>query len=327
MIDLDLQQFRADVPEADPGRMAAARLRLQEAPWAEARQPVRPRSRWRSVTRFALPGLAIPVAVVAALVAASVSTGGSGGRTSENAAAVQFLNRAAAWVEQQPTPALGAHDWVYQKALIPVTRSEVGRPGSTVSMNVQESWWSADGSKARYEGADVPPGLTGVTSAGLEGDDKSPVQYGREIASWPQDPDALLDQVSQGHIDQSSGQDRAFTTLAVALRDVPLIPSSTLATIYRALAKIPGVTIENTQDAAGRSGVAIERAAPQISSAEENSLQVRHDIIFDANTYAYLGERMVATGPIPANVAHDGNILHETARLASGVVNGPYDRP
>jgi hypothetical protein len=325
MNNLDLRKFRADVPAADPAHMAATRRRLLEAAWAEGSGSPRQR-RW--LTRFALPGMAIPVAVAVALIAASTLSGTTD-HTREHRAvtAGQFLNRAATWVEQQPTVAMRDGDWLYQKELTPVFRSQAGEPGGTLSTTVQESWWSVDGSKARLDGPDVPPGMSGVRSAGLEGDDKSPLQYQDEIASWPNDADALLDRVSGGRMDHQDGQDRAFTKLAVVLRDVPIIPSSLLATIYRALAKIPGVTIEDTRDPAGRSGVAVDRAEPATTGPDGDSMKLRSDIILDPDTYAYLGERTTAVGPVPADIAHDGQTLHESARLASGVVGGPYDRP
>lgn len=325
MNDLDLREFRADVPAADPAQMAATRRRLLEAAWVERSAPRRQR-RW--ITRFALPGMAIPVAVAAALIAASALSGTTNHtRGHRSLTAGQFLNRAAASVEHQPTVAMRDGDWLYQKELTPVFRSQAGETGTTLSTTVQESWWSVDGSKARYDGPDVPPGMTEVRSAGLEGDDESPLQYQHEIASWPDDADALLDRVSGGRMDQQDGQDRAFTKLAVVLRDVPIIPPSLLATIYRALAKIPGVTIENTRDPAGRTGVAVERAEPATTGPDGDSMKSRSDIILDPDTYAYLGERTTVVGPVPADVAHDGQALHESARLASGVVSGPYDRP
>jgi hypothetical protein len=113
------------------------------------------------------------------------------------------------------------------------------------------------------------------------------------IESLPTDPDALLAWLywelrksdgSTGGTDEGRHQS-AYIAINVLLRDNVLSPALR-AGLYRALARIPGVTlVMATVDAAGRPAVALGRV-------QEGWLQER--ILLDPDTFEYLGEQAVA---------------------------------
>lgn len=80
--------------------------------------------------------------------------------------------------------------------------------------------------------------------------------------------------------------------------------------MFTAASRLPGITlVESTVDAAGRPGVAVGLVSDSM----------RVDLIFDPDTYAYLGSRYVADSPSAGLPA--GTVVFESALLAVGVVD------
>jgi hypothetical protein len=126
-------------------------------------------------------------------------------------------------------------------------------------------------------------------------------------------------------------RDRAFLLIDAMLETV--MPAEVRAALYRALARIPGVTVvQGATDAAGRRGVAFARAAAIEGPGSSGWLRV--EIILDGHTYRYLGARQVVTSDhfVP-NVGRrgtwfrKGQVLVSRAQLALAVVNAPCQRP
>jgi hypothetical protein len=156
----------------------------------------------------------------------------------------------------------------------------------------------------------------------------------------PTDPDGLLAAVYQLVEDPACApipvgdtvQDRAFLLIDAMLQTVQ--PAEVRAALYRALAKIPEVTVvQGATDAAGRRGVALARAAA--IEGPGSSGWLRLEIILDSDSYRYLGARHVVTRDhfIP-NVGgprgtwfRKGQVLVSRAQLALAVVNAPCQRP
>jgi hypothetical protein len=157
----------------------------------------------------------------------------------------------------------------------------------------------------------------------------------------PTDPDGLLAAVYQLVQDPACSpipvgdtvQDRAFMLIDGMLQTVQ--SAEVRATLYQALAKIPGVTVvQGAIDAAGRRGVAFSRAAAIEGSGSSGWLRL--EIILDSHTYRYLGARHVVTRDhfIPNTPSgskgtrfRKGQVLVSSAQVALAVVDAPCHRP
>jgi hypothetical protein len=259
----------------------------------------------------------------------------------------------------RPVPDPRPHQWVYTKEL----RVEYGsrKPWT------HEHWIRVDGRKFIYSASDrrvartskvrrermdfpssvsarwprCPPGkreqleLERVRpAAGLAAFFPNP-------AAVPTDPDGLLAAVYQLVEDPACApilvgdtvQDRAFMLIDGMLQTV--LPPEVRAALYRALAKIPEVTVaQGATDAAGRRGVAMARAAAIEGPGSSDWLRL--EIILDNDTYHYLGARHIVTrdhftpnvGPRSKGTwFRKGQVLVSRAQLALAVVDAPCQRP
>jgi hypothetical protein len=319
-----VRRVRPADPPADPAARARAWARLH----AEFDAPARPRTRWR---RFAAVGV---VAAGTAVAIALTQTGPSappkppvpGGDQT-----VRTLELAAQKIEQQAVPRPREDQWVYS----PELRNWAIPPGNTIGtlrgkIKV-EQWWRFDGGQiatsvqgSPLETQDVlrpgqkpVPGHGGVSGPAIWR--SSPRALYDYVATLPADPDALLTKIR--HDTKDSGRDVAtFGRIEQILDDDKLIPPRTNAALYRALAKIPGVTVvPGARDFAGRPGVAVTQTA-------QGS---RSEIILDRKTYRFLGTRMIVTkdrrwhGKI---WEHAGEVPNQSADLDWRVVDRPGQR-
>jgi hypothetical protein len=149
-------------------------------------------------------------------------------------------------------------------------------------------------------------------------------------AAVPTDPDGLLVAVYQLVEDPACApmlvgdnvQDRAFMLIDGMLQTV--LPAEVRAALYRALARIPGVTVvQGASDAAGRRGVALARAAA--IEGPGSSGWLRLEVILDRDSYRYLGARHVVTRD--HSRFRKGQVLVSRAQLALAVVDAPCQRP
>ena len=157
----------------------------------------------------------------------------------------------------------------------------------------------------------------------------------------PTDPDGLLAAIYQLVRDPACApipvgdtvQDRAFMLIDGMLQTV--LPAEVRASLYRALAKIPEVTVvQGATDAADRRGVAFARAAAIEGPGSSDWLRL--EIILDRDTYRYLGARHVVTRDhfIPDTPTgskgtrfRKGQVLVSRAQVALAVVDAPCQRP
>ncbi|MEH6374884.1 CU044_5270 family protein [Streptomyces sp. KLMMK] len=168
------------------------------------------------------------------------------------------------------------------------------------------------------------------------------------VASLPTDPDALLKLIR----DETRGQDRnpgpdrspytgsspdpspasnpslspspasasdpdqrAFAAIGDLLAET-WAPPEVSAALYKAAAKIPGVTVvDAARDAAGRAGVAVARTA--------HGQQTQW--VFDRSTYAFLGERTVLTEARDAGPA--GTVVGASAVLTKAAADRAGEIP
>ncbi|MFG2075092.1 CU044_5270 family protein [Nonomuraea maritima] len=112
----------------------------------------------------------------------------------------------------------------------------------------------------------------------------------------------------------SSVDDIAWTMLGDMLRETA-IPAAQRAALFEAAKSIPGTTVtEDATDAADRSGIGVGRVLDG----------VRNDLIFQPDTYAYLGERGVVVDADEAK-APVGSLVASTAQLSVSVADKAPD--
>jgi hypothetical protein len=317
----------------------------------------RPRTRPRPGRRLAL--LATPVAVAAiaaggfALVGQSTSTGGTddpAGRRPPSSSRPLTLELAAQRIAQaaagEDVPAPGPDQFVYIKTLNSYIDEELGYEPQPPSR--REDWMSPDGWEGMYvahegdgecarlgerwngesfvdEDGDVTVHLGEVPDCdeAVDPDDGQPnpeePSHGSYdwLAALPTDPDALLERLYQETEGQSSGPDQAVFE---EIRELAgeLMPPDLAAAMYQAAADIPGVVlVDEAVDLTGREGIAIAR------TDEERGERV--ELIFDAETFEYLGER----GVMERDTRHieAGTVTGGSAVLQRGVVDEMQDRP
>ncbi|MFF8840945.1 CU044_5270 family protein [Streptomyces sp. NPDC015130] len=189
----------------------------------------------------------------------------------------------------------------------------------------REVWLSVDGSKPgllRERGEEIP--LAGaldkdgkpVDPVGVPDPTLNSPTY-RYLESLPTDPAVLLKKIYDETEGQGPGPDQeAFVTIGDLLRE-QIAPPKVSAALYKAAARIPGVTVvEDTVDAAGRHGVAVARVHAGI----------RTEWIFDRKSLEFLGERGVMVedtpwgkvGQVTATTAVHSRGITDTAGESSG---------
>ncbi|MGX6605823.1 CU044_5270 family protein [Micromonosporaceae bacterium Da 78-11] len=321
MNDLDLMaKFRADVPPADPAVLRRARNRLADAP--SSRQRPSPWL-WRLVPAV---GLAAAVAVAAVLVhqpdqaarpeqaggpapaaSASAPTGTGSVPTPTDAAGV--LRLAAAEVRQEPVLRARPDQFVFVESLASWANADAGADGKSVTWHPaiernRKVWLSVDGSRdGRIKDS--------VTRQPLGDDDRSGPLPDTEPAyrdDLPTDPKAM-----RAYLYRGVGEDRdddAYEKVGDLILETYLPPDS-MAALFEAAGTIPGVTLVKGQvDLAGRSGIAVSRLRKDY---------FREDLIFDAESHRYLGQRMVA---VKASAGLEvGTVLEYTAQLRIAIVD------
>jgi hypothetical protein len=300
--------------------------------------------------------LAVAVAV-ALTVTQQLSPHGAPPPAAPTANAAELANSAAVAAAAQSIPTPRPNQWVYTKELR--VESKGGRPFTT------EQWIRVDGKKFAYPtsslraararkvtrerwqlqvlrermqalGWKCPPGKPQRVppAVGLG-------RFFPDPSAVPTDPDGLLAAIYQLVQDNSACtpipggdtvQDRAFLLIDAMLQTV--MPPDVRAALYRALAKIPGVTVvQDATDAAGRRGVAF--AHPAAIEGRGSSGWLRLEIILDSHTYRYLGARHIVTrdhftpavGGPRGTWFRMGQVLVSRAQLALAVVNAPCQRP
>jgi hypothetical protein len=234
----------------------------------------------------------------------------------------------------EPTPR--PHQWVYTKELRveyggrkPWTHEHWVRVDGKKFINASSDRRVAGAPKVRRERMQLPPSRC----PGKPERVRPAVGLGAVFpnpSAVPADPDGLLAAVYQLVEDPACApilvgdtvQDRAFMLIDGMLQTVQ--PAEVRAALYRALAKIPGVTVvQGASDAAGRRGVALTRAAA--IEGPGSSGWLRLEIILDSSTYRYVGARHVVTRD--HSKFRKGQVLVSRAQLALAVVNAPCQRP
>jgi hypothetical protein len=239
--------------------------------------------------------------------------------------AEQALNRAAAAADARTFTPPRPDQWIYTELRIRTSAKPAGGvTGGPYKTYIRRHWERGDGKKS----AEIVNGRVKVLD---EFSKTIPPNDYPSLAALPTDPDALLRWVyaQDGAKPGSQGSyESAFGTLGVILRE-NLLPPRTEAAIFRAMKKIPGVTlVDNAADAAGRRAIALGRTTEG---------WLHEEVLLDPKSYAYLGERAISikghtsrgVGDNPTAMPEyvkKGVLQNLTVRTAAGIVSAPGQR-
>ncbi|MBD0424655.1 CU044_5270 family protein [Streptomyces sp. TRM S81-3] len=278
--------------------------------------------------RLLRPALWMPLAATALAgtlaVTLTTHTGTGTADTPRGNTAVVLLEQVADVAAKSEATPVRDDQLVYVKSL---TAAAEGRPDGSFEPgkpHQREVWMSQSAAPAKtvgliHENGDyfpiselVPPGSKGVPA----GIDRPTYNW---LASLPTDPDVLLERL-YALTEPADGQEEAqavFDTIGELLAET-VMPPRNAAALYRAAAKIPGVTRDaDAVDSAGRHGFGIRRVDERASTATE--------WVFDREDLTYLGERSYLTEDGDAGAK--GTVLEETAVLERAVVDAYRERP
>ncbi|MBK3578166.1 CU044_5270 family protein [Streptomyces sp. MBT65] len=320
-----------ELPERDlpPGRHRLLKEHLMTEIRHEDAAPAQRRSKW---LRPALTATAVATAAAVAFVVLPSSSGPNGSNgpagpvgpgTSahpSSRSAVALLEDIALAAEHEKSYGPVRDDqFVYVESKVSYAHDDGGANSTIDPLHRQEVWMSVDGlhtGLVRESGVgshSVPPDV----KPGKAGWDVS--SFYNNVKTLPTDADAMYDYLAKSAL-KYGGQEQSqamFVLVGDLLRN-SIVPPAQSAALFRAAARIPGITtVEHVTDAVGRPGVAVARTDP------DNPL--RDEWIFDAKTYEFLGEREVATKDNAG--AKKGTVTANTAVLRRAVVDRAGERP
>ncbi|MFF4258041.1 CU044_5270 family protein [Streptomyces sp. NPDC001663] len=303
-----VRELRAGAPVPDRARLAPGRARLIEAAWSGERR----RALWQR-REFVIVGVVAAVTAVAVTVSLLVGGGGSGrkvqpavppGVTLKGVSAAEFLRRAADVLDTEPDGAVPtAKQWIYTKSMQePLDkRAQEATGPMKLLLGPRESWLRFDGSamadqQLDAKGEHLKLHITKMhLENGGEGDDRSPRELYRVLAALPADGERTLkvlrekNAIADGKGDSQARND--YFEISVLL-DADVMPSKGLASLYRALATLPGgqLTDHLVETAAGRRVIALSYARQDNPKSGET---MRDQWLIDPQTYRIVGMRLV----------------------------------
>jgi hypothetical protein len=237
-------------------------------------------------------------------------------------AASETLDRAAASTEKDPS-APRPDQWIFveDKSRFPAIGTRVVTPETPLENHESQTWYRADGKQeARLLNGGIQ--IVDIAHPGTAGwKHEYPT-----LTAMPTDQNLV-----PAWMAARDGTDLARMTAAErtaylaknysSILSNGVVPPKSEATIFRAITRLPGVTLRNDPvDAAGRKAFAV-------TLIEEGTIQT--DILIDRKTYHYLGERMVTIkdrtthGDDGTFVEKKGSVLLLSIRAATGIVDKP----
>lgn len=299
-----LREFRGSAPATAP---AAVRRRVLAG-------PTPPRRR--------LPRRLSAVASVGVVLAATATVFAVSAGPSAPPSAATVLHRAADHVmTSAPVPKPREDQWVYHRLL--EADVETGQPGTHPS----DSWSRVDGSQAaqrRPNGKIVVQAITGNPLG-------TPLQWYDLAEELPTTPQGVLDTLARDPLYTSHAGTpaaRDFDEVTTALTSDTVLPPESIARLYRALATIPGVSVDR-HAAADLSG----RPVLSITYDGDSSLGRsgdRWELLLDPDSYRVVGLRGTAGHELDLKddiVIPAGAVWFNWAYLAEGVVDQPGQLP
>ncbi|MCF6473196.1 hypothetical protein FAF44_33150 [Nonomuraea sp. MG754425] len=300
-----LKRMRDEVPEQHDMRSVERRLeeiRAGHGP-VERRRPAL-RLRW---------GLALAAACVVGVAAVQLARSDApavGGRTAvphQPVAAAVVLEKAALVAARTRTVAPRPSQWFYEKR----SQHMLGK-----DLPASEMWHRLDGRRMAVRSAKGD--RLKITDA-----ERGPTHPGKtlqELQALPADPDALLEHfrtmdreltplsICEPRCPAGTEQDvKAWGAIGWYMGHGALVPPDKAAAMYRALARIPNVTIEeNATDGDGRSGIGV---VLDLGDAG------RGIYILDAADYHYLGLKVIYSEGESAMSVLNSGIVDEPGQV------------
>ncbi|GGM89235.1 CU044_5270 family protein [Streptomyces fuscichromogenes] len=331
----EVRELRAGVPVPDRARLAPGRARLVEA----ARAGQRHRALWRR-RGFVIVG--VVAAVTAVAVTVSLLLGGAAGRQVRPAAsptaspslrlkgvsAAEFLRRAADVLDTEPDAEVPtAKQWIYTRSMQePLNEQAKNATGPMKALlGPQEGWIRYDGSAMAGLGLDTTGKHRKLSITrmhlenGGEGDDRSPREMYRVLAALPAGAEQTLRSLRETNaIADIKGASQArddYDEISVLLT-ADVMPPRGLASLYRALATLPGgaLTDHLVETAAGRRVIALDYAR---EGNPKTGWSMRDQWLIDPQTYRIVGTRMI----------QGGKVVGGDSIVATAVVDQAGERP
>ncbi|WP_372343782.1 CU044_5270 family protein [Streptomyces sp. KL116D] len=294
-------------------------------------RPARPRPARRGPA-FLRPALLVPAAALAlggilatgiALTGTETDSGpGTGGR------ATPAVRPAAALLDQISDAAGRGTELHVRADQFAYTRAKVRGADLTSGKAVvgpleeRETWISQQPGPLHKLGVARADGETLPLNAELGDTDGTPAGFNRPTYDWlaslPTDPDALLDHL-YAELPKTKGEERdqaVFDWIGGTVGEV--MPPRTAAALYRAAARIPGVTkAPGARDVTGRRGVGIAR--------EDTTFGTRTEWVFDERDLTFLGDRSYLVRNTEYGTA--GTLMSGTAVLDHALVDEAGEEP
>ena len=339
MNDLDLVGTVLDeVPEPAPARLAAGRARLIAA----AAEPVARRRASRTARRLLLPAslTAVAAAAMAAVLVAALAGGPAAGGSSRSGAGTaqsaslmaKVLAAAARAVAAEPVTEPKPGQWIFDR----VVEARTGQRAQA-----SNSWITFDGTKSAYPltedplpaGAPPGPGALAAFDHNI-----TPMTAYNALAALPASPAALLAAVDAelartgetffGVCGWATAKpQREFAWLGQLLWNAAIFgaPSAALAAVYRAIATIPGVAVnQRVTDAAGQPTIGIIDSLAQADDQALTAFQGQDEILLNPTTYQPIG--LIWRYPADNFKPADGWLTDSLAIVEVAEVSGPGQR-
>ncbi|WP_329229228.1 CU044_5270 family protein [Streptomyces sp. NBC_01460] len=306
-----------------------------------ARATARPRPRLlRPAVLLPAAGLALGGVLLTTLAvtgqgsAPAPSAAGTGSHATAPRGAAVLLDRIASVAEESGERTVTGDQFVYVRTLQTRNEGVFDGPVKLTEPREREVWMAQkagpviDVGLIHEDGAYVPIEVgvpDGETPVG------QPAGLGRPTYAWlaslPTDPDVLLRRLAteitrdqDARDTPAEERDRAqdtFDAIGELLRET-LMPPRTAAALYKAAARIPGVTVDpDAVDAAGRRGIGVAR--------DDTRAGWRTAWIFDSATLGYLGERSYLTRDTP--MGKKGTLINASAVMERAVVDTLREKP
>nr|WSS65770.1 CU044_5270 family protein [Streptomyces sp. NBC_01177] len=305
------------------------------------RTTARPRSRLlRPAVLLPAAGLALGGVLLTTLAvtgqdsAPTPSAAGTGFQAAAPRGAAVLLDRIASVAEKSDEQTVTGDQFVYVRTLQSGNEGEYGGPVKLSEPGEREVWMTQKPGPVIDEGLIHEDGRYYPITVGVP-DGETPVGYPAGLnrptyawlASLPTDPETLLRRLATEITrdqdtrdtpaeDRDPDQD-AFEAIGELLQET-VMPPKTAAALYKAAAKIPGVSEDpDAVDAAGRHGIGVAR--------DDTRAGWRTAWIFDSTTLEYLGERSYLIRD--TEMGKKGTPISKSAVLERAVVDALRERP
>jgi hypothetical protein len=323
-----LRELRAGLPGARGETRAVARARLGSRIESSERAGRPHAALWRRPRlKLAIAGLGLAALLIA------LPIGIFGGSGEAPPAVAQVLRQTAEIAATQEPVAPGPGQYLFARSKTAYVRATGGSgEWSVLVPSERQVWISFDGSrrgrvrevsgKPRFVSTDqraawVAAGSPPLPRAGRVEDSTLSSGGFIDASDLPRDPAALRHLIEAREIrgvEGPPGEAETFTLIGDMLRETYL-PAEVRAAIYELTAELPGVELlGEVEDPVGRSGTGI--------AFTDRRRGTRHELIFDPETSALLGERESTVGPAVFGFrAPPGTLIGYAAYLESKVVD------